>query len=124
MATNANGRHGVPIKAPDEAKTARLSEDGNDEWHPMPPVPAGLQRKWHFAVLRKLAGRPVRLRFRASRNAIFAVQRIRSHSVNRPYRTIPRALPEMNSTSGASSGASRDASSSASRAASSDSPLR
>jgi len=74
----------VPIKAPDEAKTARLSEDGNDEWHPMPPVPAGLQRKWHFAVLRKLAGRPVRLRFRASRNAIFAVQRIRSHSVNRP----------------------------------------
>jgi len=84
MAAKANGGRGAPIKAPDEAKTVRLSEDGNDEWRPTRPVPSGLLRKWPRAVLRKLAGRPVRLRFRASRNAIFAVQRIRSHSVNRP----------------------------------------
>jgi len=84
MAAIANGRGEMPIEAPDEAKTVRLSEDGNDEWRFTPPVPFGLQRKWHSTSLRTLAGRPVRLRVRASRNAIFAVQRIRSHSVNRP----------------------------------------
>src|SRR5689334_1380326 len=93
MAAKANGRRGAPIKAPDEAKTVRLSEDGNDEWRPTRPVPSGLLRKWPRTVLRKLAGRPVR--FRPSRNAIFAVQRIRSHSVNRPQANPPfyRRLP-------------------------------
>jgi hypothetical protein len=42
MFTNANGRHGPPIKALDEAKTGRLCEESNAEWRPMPPVPFGL----------------------------------------------------------------------------------
>ena len=85
MSANANGWHGVPIKALDEAKTGRLSEESNAEWRPRAPVPFGLLRKWLYTLLQKLAGLPARLRFRASRRAIFALQRIRRHSVNRPY---------------------------------------
>jgi len=58
MPANANGWHGAPIKALDEAKTARLSEECNAEWRPMPPVPFGLLRKWLCALLQKLAGFP------------------------------------------------------------------
>jgi hypothetical protein len=77
MFTNANGRHGPPIKALDEAKTGGLCKESNAEWRPMPPVPSGLLRKRHCASLRKLAGRAARLRFPASPNAVFATQRIR-----------------------------------------------
>ena len=34
MDANANGRHGAPIKAHDEAKTGRLREESNTEWRP------------------------------------------------------------------------------------------
>jgi len=56
MDANANGQHGVPIKALDEAKTGCLCEESNAEWRVMMPVPSGL--------------RPV--------------QRVCAHSVNRP----------------------------------------
>jgi hypothetical protein len=85
MFTNANGRHAPPIQALDEEKTGRLCVYSNAEWRRMPPAPFGLLRKRRCASLRKLAGRPARLRFHASRNAVFAMQRIREHSVNRPY---------------------------------------
>ena len=54
MAAKANGRHEAPIKAPDEAKTVRLSEDGNDEWRSRGPAPSGLLRKWPVANLTTL----------------------------------------------------------------------
>jgi len=34
MDANANGWHGVPIKAADEAKAERLREENNAEWSP------------------------------------------------------------------------------------------
>ena len=88
MSANANGWHGVPIKTTilknSEDKTERWSEESDAEWRPRAPVPFGLLRKWLFTLLQKLAGLAARLRFRASRRAIFALQRIRRHSVNRP----------------------------------------
>ena len=84
MDANANGRLGVPIKAPDEAKTGRLREEGNAEWRPKPPVPFGLLPKTPGAALRSLAGCPTRLRPRALRRAFSAAQRVCAHSVNRP----------------------------------------
>ena len=45
MDANANGWHGAPIKAADEATTERLCEENNAEWRPMPPVPFGLLPK-------------------------------------------------------------------------------
>ena len=80
----ANGWHGVPIEAPDEAQTGRLREEGNEEWRPMPPVPFGLLPKTPIAALRSLTGQPARFRLRALRWAFSAVQRVRAHSVNRP----------------------------------------
>jgi hypothetical protein len=84
MDANANGWHGAPIKALDEAKTGRLGEGSNAEWHAMTPVPFGLLPKWPCALLRSLAGLPARLRLRASRMTISAVQRVCVHGVNRP----------------------------------------
>ena len=84
MDANANGWIGAPIKAPDEAKTGRLREEGNAEWRPKPPVPFGLLPKTPGAALRSLAGYPTRLRLRALRGAFSAAQRVRAHSVNRP----------------------------------------
>jgi len=84
MDANANGWHGAPIKAADEAKTARLREENNAEWRPMPAVPSGLLPKTAIAALQSLAGYPTRLRLRALRWAFPAVQRVCAHSVNRP----------------------------------------
>ena len=84
MDADANGRHGAPLKATDEAKTGRLREEGNAEWRPMPPVPFGLLPKTPFAALRSLTGQPARYRLRALRWAFLAVQRVCVHSVNRP----------------------------------------
>ena len=84
MDANANGWLGAPIKAPDEAKTGRLREEGNAEWRPKPPVPFGLRPKTPGAALRSLAGCPTRLRLRALRGAFSAAQRVRANSVNRP----------------------------------------
>ena len=67
MGANANGRHGAPIKAADEAKTGRLREENNAEWRPKAPVPFGLLPKTPIAALRSLAGQPARLRLRALR---------------------------------------------------------
>ena len=84
MDANANGWHGVPIKAADEAKTERLREENNAEWRAMPPVPSGLLPKTPIAALQSLAGQPARLRLRALRWAFSAVQRVCAHSVDRP----------------------------------------
>ena len=84
MDANANGWHGAPLKARDEAKTGRLGEERNAEWRPRPPVPFGLLPKTPIAALRSLAGDPTRLRLRALRWAFSAVQRVRVHTVNRP----------------------------------------
>ena len=67
MGANANGWHGAPIAAADEAKTGGLGEEGNKEWRPMPPVPFGLLPKTPIAALQRLAGCPTRLRLRALR---------------------------------------------------------
>ena len=56
MDANANGWHGAPIKATDEAKTGRLREENNAEWRPMTLVPFGLLPKTPIAALRSLAG--------------------------------------------------------------------
>ena len=89
MDANANGWHGAPIKAADEAKTERLREEDNAEWRPMPPVPFGLLPKTPIAALQSLAGYPTRLRLRALRWAFSAVQRVCAHSVNRPWYLRP-----------------------------------
>jgi len=80
----ANGWHGAPIKATDEAKTGRLRKEGNAEWRPVPPVPLGLLPKTPIATLQSLAGQPARLRLCALHWALSALQRDRAHSVNRP----------------------------------------
>jgi hypothetical protein len=84
MDANANGWHGAPIKAADEAKTGCLREENNAEWCPRAPVPFGLLPKTPIAALQSLAGCPTRLRLRALRWAFSAEQRVRAHSVNRP----------------------------------------
>jgi len=58
MDANANGWPGAPIKAADEAKTERLREENNAEWHRRAPVPFGLLPKTPNATLQKLAGCP------------------------------------------------------------------
>jgi hypothetical protein len=58
MAANANGWHGAPIKAADEAKTERLREENNAEWRPRAAVPFGLLPKTPIAALQSLAGCP------------------------------------------------------------------
>jgi hypothetical protein len=63
MSASANGWHGAPIKALDEAETGRLCEESNAEWRPRAPVPFGLLPKWPCASLQSLAGLPARLRF-------------------------------------------------------------
>jgi len=83
MGANANGRHGPPVKADDDAKTGRLREEDNTEWRPMLTVPFGLLPKTPIAALPKLAG-PTRLRSGALRWAFSAVQRVCVHSGNRP----------------------------------------
>jgi hypothetical protein len=67
MDANANGRHGAPIKAPDEATTGCLREEGNAEWRPRMRVPFGLLPKTPITALRSLAGFSTRLRLRALR---------------------------------------------------------
>ena len=84
MDANANGWQGVPIKAADEAKIARLRKENNAEWRPLPPVPSGLLPGAPIAALQSLAGFPTRLRLRASRWALPALQRVCAHNVNRP----------------------------------------
>jgi len=84
MAANANGRNEAAIKAHDEAKTGRLGEECNEEWRLSTPVPFGLLPNTRIAALQRLAGRPARLRLRASRYACSALQRVCVHSVNRP----------------------------------------
>ena len=84
MSANANGWHGAPIEALDEAKTGCLCEESNEEWRSRRPVPFGLLPKWPCASLRSLARRPACLRLRASRMAISVSQRVSGHSVNRP----------------------------------------
>ena len=84
MAANANGWHEAPIKADDEAKTARLRKEDNAEWRFRAAAPFGLLSKAPSAALQSLAGYPTRLRLRALRWAFSAVQRVRAHSVNRP----------------------------------------
>jgi len=84
MGANANGWHGPPGKADDEAKTGRLREEDNAEGRPMPPVPFGLLPKTLSAALQSLAGYPTRLRLCALRRAFSAVQRVCVHSVSRP----------------------------------------
>ena len=56
MSANANGWHGPPIKADDEAKTGRLREEDIAEWRTMAPVPFGLLPNAHSAALQSLAG--------------------------------------------------------------------
>jgi len=67
MGANANGWHGAPIAAADDAKTGGLGEDSNKEWRPRTPVPFGLLPKTPNAALRRLSGYPTRLRLRALR---------------------------------------------------------
>src|SRR5690348_15717723 len=93
MFANANGWHGAPIKALDEAKTGRLREESNAEWRSRAPVPFGLRPKWPCASLQSLARRPACLRLRASRMAISASQRVSEHSVNRPLLLRRSELP-------------------------------
>jgi hypothetical protein len=85
MGANANGLIGPPIKADDEAKTGRLREEDNAERRPKLPVPFGLLPKTPIAALQRLAGFTTRLRLCALRRAFSAMQRVRVHSVNRPY---------------------------------------
>src|SRR5579864_3072584 len=84
MPASANGCHGAPIEALDEAKTGCLCEESNEEWRARAPVPFGLLPKGPCASLRSLGGLPARLRLRASRMALSAVQRTCGLSVNRP----------------------------------------
>ena len=84
MGANANGWHGAPIAAADEAKTSGLGEESNKEGRPRTPVPFGLLPETPIAALQRLAGFPTRLRLRALRWAFSAVQRVCVHSVNRP----------------------------------------
>ena len=84
MDANANGWHGPPGKADDEAKTGRLREEDNAEGRPMPSVPFGLLPKTLSAALQSLAGYPTRRRLRALRQALATVQRGCGHSVNGP----------------------------------------
>jgi hypothetical protein len=67
MDANASGWHGVPIETPDEAKTGRLGEEGNEEWHPRVLAPFGLPPKTHIAALQSLGGFTTRLRLCALR---------------------------------------------------------
>jgi hypothetical protein len=67
MGANANGRHGPPIKADDEAKTGRLREEDNAEWRPRALVPFGLLPKTPITALQSLAGFTIRLRLCALR---------------------------------------------------------
>ena len=67
MGANANGWHGAPIAAADEAKTSGLGEESNKEWRPRPAVPIGLLPKTLIAALRMLARFPTCLRLRALR---------------------------------------------------------
>ena len=53
MDANANGWHGAPIKANDEAKTGCLREEDNAEWRPKAPVPFGLLPKTPIASVAK-----------------------------------------------------------------------
>jgi hypothetical protein len=85
MFANANGWQGPPIKADDEAKTGRLREEDNAEWRAMAPVPFGLLPKTSIAALHCLAGFTTRLRHCELRWATSAEQRVREHSLNRPY---------------------------------------
>jgi len=79
MSIDANGWHGAPIEALDEAQTGRLREESNEEWRARAPVPFGLLPKWPCASLQSLARRPACLRLRASRRAISALQRVSGH---------------------------------------------
>jgi len=74
MGANANGWHGAPIAAADDAKTGGLGEESNKEWRPRAPVPVGLLPKTPIAALQRLAGCPTRLHLRALRCAFSAVQ--------------------------------------------------
>jgi len=56
MDANANGWHGAPIKADDEAKTRCLREEDNAEWRPRAPVPFGLLPKTPIAALQVSPG--------------------------------------------------------------------
>ncbi len=85
MFADANEWHGPPIKADDEAKTGRLREEDNAEWRPRAPVPFGLLPKTPIAALQSLAGFTTRLRLCALRCAFSALQRVREHSLNRPF---------------------------------------
>ena len=84
MGANANEWHAAPIKADDEMKTRCLRKEDNAEWGRRVPVPFGLLPESPIAALQSLAGHLVRLRLRALRWAIPAVQRVCAHSVNRP----------------------------------------
>jgi hypothetical protein len=84
MGANANGWHGAPIKADDEAKTKCLRKEDNAEWRPRAPVPFGLLPKTPIAALQSLAGHLARRSRSALRWAFSAVQRVCVHSVNRP----------------------------------------
>jgi len=83
MGAIANARHGLPIKAADDAKTWRVRKENNAEWRPVPRVPVGLLPETPRAALQSLAGYPTRLRLRALRCAFLAVQRDCVHSANR-----------------------------------------
>ena len=84
MGANANGWHGAPIAAADEANTSGLGEESNKEWRPRAPVPFGLLPKTPIAALQRLARFSTCLRLRALRWAFLEVQRVCVHSVNRP----------------------------------------
>jgi hypothetical protein len=86
MDANANGCSEAAIKARDEAKTGRLGEERNEEWRLAAPVLFGLLPKTRIAALRRLTGRPARLRLRALHCAFSALQRVCAHSVYRPWR--------------------------------------
>jgi hypothetical protein len=60
MDANANGWHGAPIAAADDANTRCLGEESNKEWRPM-------LRKALIAALQKLARFATCLRLRALR---------------------------------------------------------
>jgi hypothetical protein len=62
MNASANGSHGPPIEAPDEAQAGCLREEGNEEWRPVAAVPFGLLPKRPCASLQGLAGWQTRLR--------------------------------------------------------------
>jgi len=51
MSANANGWHGPPIKALDEAKTGRLGKESNAEWRaPAPHYRGGVMAKYAALV--------------------------------------------------------------------------